>query len=294
MDTRFLIVLLFGTIITFMHITGIVILAKSRDRNIFGTQKYLIIALSSTELAFVVLSVIRESIYYEKGSRTDSGGLWIGAYILIVVMIMYYFIMFAITLDRFLEIRLNLKYHLYSDTRRTKKVLISVYFIINVIFATCLYIFSTQGQPTSEITKYFIIYFAPVIDTIFLIFATIVYSYIFSKLYKNKKKEEALRKQITVNKHCGPNVFKVGRFCVPFCIILTFVLFVIFPNILEVIRKIYSLHPKHQKHFQMLSYVLYRIGFITDPIIYIYHLHVVQHKLRKFQKHFLNQIKRYL
>lgn len=294
MDTRFQIVLLFGTIIIFIHITGIVILAKSSDRNIFGTQKYLIIALSLTELGFVVLSVIRESIYYGKGSRTDSRGLWVGVYILIVIMNMYYFVMFAITLDRFLEIRLNLKYHLYSNKRRTKMVLISVYTIINVVFATCLYIFSAQGRATSKITKYFIIYFAPVFDTIFLIFATIVYSYIFSKLYKNKKKEEALRKQITVNKQYGPIVFKVGRFCVPFCIVLTFVLFVIFPNILEMIRKIYSLHPKYEKHFQMLSYALYRIGFITDPMIYIYNLHVVKNKLRKFQKNFLNLIKRYL
>ena len=150
---------------------------------------------------------------------------------------MYYFIIFAIILDRFLEIRLNLKYHLYSNTRRTKKVLMSLYIIINVIFATCLYIFSAQERPASKITKYFIIYFAPAIDTIFLIFATIVYSYIFSKLYKNKKKEEALRKQITVNKQYGPIVFKVARFSVLFCIALALVLFVIFPNILEIVKK---------------------------------------------------------
>ena len=209
-------------------------------------------------------------------------------------MNMYYFIIFAIILDRFLEIRLNLKYHLYSNTKRTKKVLMSLYIIINVIFATCLYIFSAQERPASKITKYFIIYFAPAIDTMFLIFATIVYSYIFSKLYKNKKKEEALRKQITVNKQYGPIVFKVARFSVPFCIALALVLYVIFPNILEIVKKIFSLHLKREKHFQMLSYVLYRIGFITDPIIYIHNLHVVQYKSRRFQKNLQNQIKRYL
>ena len=112
-----------------------------------------------------------------------------------------------------------------------------------------------------------------------MIFATIVYSYIFSKLYKNKKNEEALRKQITVNKQFGPSVFKVGRFYVPFFIVLTFVLFVIFENILEMITKIYSLYPKHEKHFQMFWYVLYRIGFITDPLIYVYNLPVVKYKL---------------
>ena len=163
-----------------------------------------------------------------------------------------------------------------------------------MLYLQLVYIFSAQERPASKITKYFIIYFAPAIDTMFLIFATIVYSYIFSKLYKNKKKEEALRKQITVNKQYGPIVFKVARFSVPFCIALALVLYVIFPNILEIVKKIFSLHLKREKHFQMLSYVLYRIGFITDPIIYIHNLHVVQYKSRRFQKNLLNQIKRYL
>ena len=101
-------------------------LTKSRDRKICGTQKYLIIALSLSELGFVILSNISSNL-----------DLWVGVYILIVITNMYYFIMFAITLERFLEIRLNINYHLYLN----KKVLISVYIVLNVGYIT-LYLFS--------------------------------------------------------------------------------------------------------------------------------------------------------
>ena len=289
MEIQLVIVLVFGVIILLMHITGICILRKSSDRNVCGTQKYLIIALSLTELGFVNLSTIREFIYYTRGSRSDNIGLWFGVYILIVIMNMYYFIMFAITLDRFLEIRLDVKYHLYSNKKTIRKILISVYIVLNVFYVTLLCIYLAYRKPTypANIITNFVLYFAPVIDTIFVMFATIVYSYIFSKLYRNRRKDDALRIQLAVNDPNVPTILKARRFRVPFWIVLTFVLFLIFPDILELIRKT-LLHPLLQEDFQMLSYVLYRIGFIVDPIIYIYNLEGVQYKLRKV----FHQIKR--
>lgn len=272
-----------------MHITGMCVLTKVSDRNVCGTQKYLIIALSLTELGFVILSTIREFIYYTRGSRSDNIGLWFAVYILVVIMNMYYLIMFAITLDRFLEIRLDIKYHLYSNKKTVKKVLLSAYIILNALYMTLLCIYLAYRQPayTTNIIRSFVLYFAPVIDTIFVIFAMIAYSYVFSKLYRNRRKDDALRTQLAVNQPNVPIILKADRFRVPFWIVLTFVLFLIFPDILELIRKT-LLHPSLQDDFQMLSYVLYRIGFIVDPVIYIYNLESVQYKLRKV----LHQIKR--
>lgn len=288
MEVQFVTVLIFAVIISVMHIAGMCILTKSRDRNICGTQKYLIVALSMSELGFVILSTIREAIYYIRRSRTDNLGLWVGVYILIVIMNMYYFVMFAITLDRFLEIRLNIKYHLYSNKRRSKKVLISVYIVLNVGYMTLLCIYLACKQPVypANIIMNFVLYFAPVIDTIFVIFATIVYSYIFSKLYRNRRKDNALRKQISTNKSSASLTYKLKRFRIPFWIVLTFLLFLVLPDILELIRKT-LLHPLLKDDFQMLSYVLYRTGFIFDPIIYLYNLDDVQYKFRRF----LDQIK---
>ena len=289
MEIQLVIVLVFGTVISLMHITGMWVLTKVSDRNVCGTQKYLIIALSLTELGFVILSTIREFIYYTRGSRSDNIGLWFAVYILVVIMNMYYLIMFAITLDRFLEIRLDIKYHLYSNKKKIKKVLLSAYIVLNAFYMTLLCIYLAYRQPayTANIIRSFVLYFAPVIDTIFVIFAMIAYSYVFSKLYRNRIKDNALRTQLAVNQPNVPIILKADRFRVPFWIVLTFVLFLIIPDILELIRKT-LLHPSLQDDFQMLSYVLYRIGFIADPVIYIYNLESVQYKLRKV----LHQIKR--
>lgn len=95
----FSIVLLFGIITSLLHLTGIALLRKEEDGITNGTQKYLIMALSLTELGFAVLSITHESIFYASGSREDKAGLCVSLYVVVVIGNMYYFVMFSITLD---------------------------------------------------------------------------------------------------------------------------------------------------------------------------------------------------
>ena len=83
-------VLLFGVFFSLIHITGLVLLTKTEDVTINGNQKYLIVALSLTELGSIVLSVIAESIFYGTGSTTDNFGLCTYLYELTVIGFMYY------------------------------------------------------------------------------------------------------------------------------------------------------------------------------------------------------------
>ena len=232
-----IIVSLFGVIIALLHITGLVLLSKEQKTNINGNQRYLIIALSITELASVVSSAIHESIFCTSGTRADIIGLCAFLYSIIVNGTAYYFIMFAITLDRFLELRLNIKYPLYWNKNRTKKTLILVCCILNVTWVVLLCIIFSYQQPGLMVNihgKIFQIYLTclvPVVDTVFVIFATIVYSYIFFKLHKKRKAEQTLIKQVRRNE-ADINIIQVKRHRVPFWIILTFILFWIVPNIL--------------------------------------------------------------
>ena len=74
--------------------------------------------------------------------------------------------------------------------------------------------------------------------TIFLIYATAVYLYIFSKLHKNKRKQEALSIQVSGNATPTQRIRQIKRSCVPFWIIIAFVLFNIVPNMLQLISDI--------------------------------------------------------
>ena len=284
----FTLILLFGIVTVLLHGTGLLLLTRAKDRHVHGNQKYLIIALSLVELGFVASSVIRESIFYATGSRKDSVGLYVSLYSTVIMGFMYYFIMFVITLDRFFELRLNIKYQLYWNKNRTKNGLIFVSFIVNVSWIALSCISLSYQQPTivlnihNKVHKMCYLYFLPVMDTIFIIFAAIVYSYIFFKLHQNRKKEDALRKQLGWNETTTSLNLKVKRYCVPFWIIITFILFSIVPNILQLISFVY-LECFHE-YINLVSYVLYRFGFIADAMIYILNLSYVKIKLREFKR----------
>ena len=286
------IILAFGIFTALLHATGLVLITRAKDRNINGNQKYLIIALSLTELAFVTSSIIFESIFYASGSRTEQVGLCFLLYNSIAAGIIYYCVMFAITLDRFLELRLNIKYHLYWNKNRTKNTLLFVSFIVNIAWLVFLLIILSYEQSTLvsnleyKINQNFYTYFLPVINTIFVIFATIVYSYIFLKLRNNRRKEEALRKQVKRNETTTNNILRINKYGVPFWIILTFVLFCIVPDILQPILFDY---PVLHEYIHSASYVLYRIGHIADAIIYMFNLNYVKVKLREFKRNNFNK-----
>ena len=292
MILNLIIVLLLGTIVALLHITGLVLLVKVNDITISGNQKYLIIALSLTELALVGSSFIRETIFYTTGSETNIVGLCVSLYTNAVIGFMYYFIMFAITLDRLLQLRFNIKYHLYWNKNRTKNTLILVSCIVNAswVVLSCTILFYQDSKLMLSIhdgiRQIYFRYYAPVSDTIFIIFAIIVYFYIFLKLYKNRKKEEKVRKQIRCNETADV-VVKVNRYRIPFWIILTFMLFWIVPNTL---LRIYHSYPVSHEYFYSVSYVLFRIGCIADAIIYIFHLNNVKIKLSHFKINILNKI----
>ena len=287
------IILSFGIFTALLHLTGLVLITRAKDRNINGNQKYLIIALSLTELAFVTSSIIFESIFYVSGSRTEKVGLCFSLYNSVAVGIIYYFVMFAITLDRFLELRLNIKYHLYWNKKRTKNTLFCVSFIVNLAWIVILLIILSFEQSILisniqyKLKQNFYTYFLPVINTIFVIFATIVYSYIFLKLCNNRRKEEALRKQLGRSEATKNNILRPSKYRVPFWIILTFILFCIVPDILQLI--LYDYPPLHE-YIHSASYVLYRIGYIADAIIYIFNLNYVKVKLREFKRNNFNNV----
>ena len=286
-------VLLFGIIISILHLTGLVLLTKTEDVTVNGNQKYLIIALSLTEMTSIVLSVIRESIFYATGNKKDTIGLYVTLYSMIVIPIMYYFIMFVITLDRFLELRLNIKYHLYLNKSRTKKILILVCCIVNIACLAFLCIIFSYQQSTmvsniyEKIHKNLFIYFTPVTDTIFVIVAITVYLYIFYKLYNSNRREQALIKQIKCNETTKNITLTVNRCRVPFWIILTFILLWIVPNILQLIS---HSHKDFHEYLHLASYVLYRIGYAADAIIYIFNLNNAKVKLGEIKRNVFNKI----
>ena len=125
-------------------------------------------------------------------------------------------------------------------------------------------------------------------NTIFVIFAATVYSYIFFKLRQNRKKEETLRKQLGCNETTTNFNLKVNKYRVPFWIIITYVLLCIVPDILLLILLVYL--ECFDEYIHSASYALYRLGHIADAMIYIFNLNYVKIKLGEFKRNILNTI----
>ena len=214
---RLVIVVLFFPLVTIIHLVGLFLLQKSNDMNICGTQKYLIVALSLTEVSFLPISAIRECIYHVFYLRHNIG-LCLENYMAIVLTNMYYLIMFCITIDRVLEIRLNIRYHLYWNGRKTKKMLQFIFLILNILYIIYLALLFTKqlSSLSLQVFAYYYIYVAPVFDGLFVITAVTSYSYIFAKIYRNSKRQERLRRRISGKKTSRYPKSVLARFLVSF------------------------------------------------------------------------------
>ena len=194
-----------------------------------------------------------------------------------------------ITLDRYLEIRLSIKYGLCWNKNKARNILLAVFVTVNAAYAAFLYIFLVYRQSTLPLTivRSFCKYYIPVIDLLYIIFATTAYSYIFLKIHKNRRKDEALVRQ--VNLHESVEIYKVNKYRVPFWIILTFIIFKVVPDIVFINI---SFDEHNRQYLFVVSVVLFRLGYIADAFIYIYSLEVVKKKLYKFKQRLLEKISR--
>ena len=283
MLVNFLVSLIFCILVTPVHLIGLILLFKRADSNIYGTQKYLILSLSLTEISFLTLSATRDFIWYIR-NYCEISGLLLGNYMTIVSSNMYYFTMFAITIDRFLEIRLNIKYSLYWKPKSTKNILFIVFTTLNVAYISYLIIvliFKCYETPRKVLRAYYN-YVTPLLDSTFVTTASIVYCYIFARIYKNRKISQRLRKNINGPKQKS----KSAKTRVPFWIVVTFILFLIVPDILYFIYMTYHL----RSEFYVFILILYRLGYLADPIIYIYNLKVIKRYISCFRATVLSHV----
>ena len=157
-------------------------------------------------MALVGSSCNCETIFHTSRSETNIVVSSAALYTIVVIGFMYYFIMFAITLDRFLLLRLNIRYHLCWNISRTKTIYILVFCIINISWAVLSCIILPCHD---EIYQISFRYLAPVWDTMFIIFAVIIYFCMFFKLHKNRKKQVRYHKTVSIT-------VKENRYWIPF------------------------------------------------------------------------------
>lgn len=270
-----------------INIAGLALLHKQEDKNIRKTQKQLIISLSLTEVSLLIASAVED--YILKNSRVSQDFImFYFNYMLTVLGQMYYVSMFGITVDRFLEIRLNVKYGLYLSAKKARLTLLAFFTILNLIYFTYLVLVVTyeRYELTLQVQLNFQKYITPLNHITFIITAFSVYFYIFRRIHKNRKEDERLKRNVSSNAPVARQKFCLVKYLVPLWIIISFVLFVTIPNVMIFIYYAYSM--SRRETLRDVIAVLFEIGCIADPLIYIYHLEIVRKRMRKVRANISN------
>ena len=168
----------------------------------------------------------------------------------------YYFIMILLTIDRFLVFYLNMKYHFYLPPRKITSLII----VVSMTLFTCtiiaaIFIILNKMSRLYYWNMLYLLYV--IIDISYILLVMSVYIYIFS-VYKRQKK---------IRKNCKDNndSFKL---LIPSLLIVTFIIFSIIPD-LFLTGAYYQIYYVSDNVKEM-PFILFRIGRIVDPLIYIF------------------------
>ena len=258
--------------VIFTHILALTLLVHVRQNSLKGSQMLLLLSLCLTELVYALVNIGKQLCYM---SGMTLLGDKLHLFNFTIVYVMYISIMTFITIDRFLEIYLNIKYSIIWSPKKTRTVLIIAFCISFTLMILTLLI----GKQNSRF--FFIYYFIPISDSIFLIVASVIYFYITKQILKHRRNTKKLQQQLRKNNKIvyqkkSNNRFKIY---VPALIIVTFIFFMIGPNFISLLNrqtKIVKLDVEEN-----IVNILIPIGFIADAIIFIFNLKAFRTALKR-------------
>ena len=194
---------------------------------------------------------------------------------LTIVYVMYISIMTFITVDRFLEIYLNIKYSVIWSSKKTRTVLIIAFCISFTLMILTLLIGTRNPR------FFFIYHFLPISNSIFLIVASVIYLCITKQILKHRRNTKKLQQQLRENNKTFYQKKSYNRFkiYVPALIIVTFIFFMISPNFISLLNRQTRI-VKLDVEKNIIN-ILIPIGFIADAILFFFNLKAVRAALER-------------
>lgn len=174
--------------------------------------------------------------------------------------------MFALTIDRFAEVYLNLRYPLYWSSKKTKYLMICNWILYFCICTVLTIYVGTVKNGFDDVYLVFGRYVFPVLLSLFSVTVTFTYYYITKKILHSKKQRVRPKVQ---DGHEGKKSYvmvNVNDLLFPTLLIISFVLLILIPIVVN-----YLMVSKTIKGgiIQFAIHILFYIGYISDGIIYV-------------------------
>jgi len=182
-----------------------------------------------------------------------------------------YLVMISVTLGRFFQVYLNIRFPLFWNNSRTKKLLASIWCFNVILFV----IFWRTGVDKGLVD----IVMFPFLDISFLITSTVTYTYIYSKIRRNKRNR--VRGSFTGNEACSGKTIRreyyrfSRQFIVIFFLVFSFAIFTLPPDIVWVIKILGA------GSFPWEINLLYVVSYVSDFFIYTFGSRPVQRTFRR-------------
>ena len=221
---------------------GLLLLFNYKYAGIDSTQRYILINLCCIDLSLSIILTINETLDVFKVSYGQMLTVCIK-----IFNIGYYCTTFWLTIDRYLHIKLNIRYVIYCSK---KKIL-----IVTIV----VWIFSALTGSSIEIyhVKYNFVVYA-VFDLIIILFSSYVYTY---ALVLFKKKKANIR-----SNQGDKGIFK--GLAISISIIVAFAVLVAVPDTIYAIASIKSNFNFNEKEY-LYAWIVFPISLWTDASIYI-------------------------
>lgn len=259
-----------------LHGIGIFLLTSLKTRR---NQDVIILNLSIAELIMSCCEMAQNILHhvYPVSSLAVS-------YLTVAQCTLFVFtsflIMIVLTLDRFLETFLNLKYVCYINKTTTRRCL----FVCWLSGWTCgSVLLPLRYYHDKNIATVIFKYIFPITEGIFLITAAACYSYIYAKF--RKLNYQPFQGKPEFYGHQARTKYRKKKFFPPFLIMISFVLFVVLPDIANLLL-FYVFKNGITLHSNILS-TFYVLGFICDAVIYVF---LQKHVRKQFYRIFRMKI----
>lgn len=267
-----------------LHVIGAYLLLTLYDMTLYKIHFVYLINLSVCEALMNCIEFFRVLLdFIPQSYQVLINSEEIRHYVLIIqftgISVVYYLVMFYITLDRLLQIKLNIRYPLFWNEFNAITLMkitwaISMFVIcLSTLLCYIVYHFDWQNV--------FFKYFYLTIELSFILFAFFTYGTIFKEYIEKQTLPALLRKTNFGQNYKVVRIFRNSRFHISLYLILSFILLMVIPDLLYLLHAILHSHPCEE--VSIACWICYALSNLTDAFIYIF----LQKNVRNaFQKRF--------
>ena len=273
MKIAFIIVIILDVVAVLIQTLALTLLISLKEGIVKRNQRLLLVTLCVTEFVYAVAGIAKACCILLDIQNVITLAIFLFHGTALTFFLI--FIMIMITVDRFLEIYLNIKYSIYWSVRKTNVVLIVALLMCCLLFIPLFIVHLRSATAFRKLVTYYIF---PTLSLVFLIVFSFSYFYIIKQVLRHRKKTKQIQKQLrTNNTNLHYKQLNIRfRLFVPTLVIITFILFMICPNIIGIFVVI-ELLPIYVLYFTKLFVI---VGFIADAVVFVFNLNGIRVTMR--------------